>query len=384
MSFDQLYYPNIEPKLNSKMAMSFLHWDRVLRIFPKKGSTKFNPINGIVKVLEDERILVSIPLEDNDIDKASTILDKIISKIKGPLSQDKIEFETLIRPVPYNLGKKGYFIYEGKTDFSFSKVYPKYFREEKDWQGNRVYLCSYETGLTYMTLLAYFVCKRLDCKNTITDSGNSFPLFVALNKYLNFPKYDCDINFLKIEKASKEVERIFYLPLLKLLEPIDFQTNKTIEKIIEFRRDYNDLRCQYLQIIEAFLNELYGCIDDEAAKETIQIHEQKFIAHLTIMISACKDKGIPVNERIVAYGNMGSLEIVAKLWDHASKFIELITLNYLSLLKPILKIKPSIDFYNNALKKSEHFYPLLIQEKFAPQLLQKIFRKIKSMDEIII
>lgn len=291
MPNDQLYYPNLEPKLNAKLAISFLHWDRVLRIFPRKGTANFRRSNGIINDLEKEKILVSRPLENYEIDQASQWLDRMISIVEGPLSEEKVALETLIRPRPKVFGKSDYFIYKGKTDYSFSKAYPKYFKESRDHSKNVIYHCSFETGLTYMTLLAYFMCEEMNCKNTITDSGNSFPLFIALNKYFDFSGIDKATSFVPLAKASKEVERIFYLPLLKLLEPINFKPNTTIEQIIAFRQDHDNLRKEYLEIIDAFLNDLYSCTGDDDAKDIIQQHEQKFQSHLKIMISACKEQG---------------------------------------------------------------------------------------------
>jgi hypothetical protein len=382
MPNDQLYYPNLEPKLNAKLAISFLHWDRVLRIFPRKGTANFRQSNGIINDLEKEKILVSRPLENYEIDQASQWLDRMISIVEGPLSEEKVALETLIRPKPKVFGKSDYFIYKGKTDYSFSKAYPKYFKESRDRSKNVIYHCSFETGLTYMTLLAYFMCEEMNCKNTITDSGNSFPLFIALNKYFDFSGIDKATSFVPLAKASKEVERIFYLPLLKLLEPINFKPNTTIEKIIAFRQDHDNLRKEYLEIIDAFLNDLYSCTGDDDAKDIIQQHEQKFQSHLKIMISACKEQGIPVNERIVTYGRMSNWELAGKLWDNSCKVVNIIKLNALSLIKPTLKMKPSLDFYNNVMKKSAHFYPLLIQESFAPTYAQQAYSAINKMDKI--
>ncbi len=382
MPNEQLYYPKLKPKLNAKLAISFLHWDRVLRIFPRKGTADLKKSDGIIRDLEKEKILVSQPLDNYEIDQASQWLDRMIRTVEGPLSEEKIALETLIRPIPKVFGRSDYFIYKGKTDYSFSKAYPKYFKEDRDRSRNVIYRCSFETGLTYMTLIAYFMCKKMDCKNTITDSGNSFPLFIVLNKYFDFSAIDKDISFVPLAKTSKEVERIFYLPLLKLLEPINFTPNTTIEKIIAFRQDHDNLRKEYLAIIDAFTNELFDCTNDDDAKDIIQQHEQKFISHLKIMTFACKAKGIPVNERIVIYGRMSTWELVGKLWDSKSKVINIIKLNALSLLKPTLRMKPSLEFYNNVMKNSAHFYPLLIQESFAPTYAQQVYSAINRMDKI--
>ena len=132
MSNDQLYYPNLEPELNAKLAISFLHWDRVLRIFPRKGTARLRQSTGIIKDLEKEKILVSKPLDNWEIDQASSWLDKMISIVEGPLCEEKIALETLVRPRPKVFGRSDYFIYKGKTDYSFSKAYSKYFKEGKD------------------------------------------------------------------------------------------------------------------------------------------------------------------------------------------------------------------------------------------------------------
>jgi len=65
------------------------------------------------------------------------------------------------------------------------------------------------------------------------------------------------------------------------------------------------------------------------------------------MVSACKEKGIPVNERIVSYGSMSNWELASKLWSGANKVVDIIKLNALSLIKPALNMKPSLEFYND-------------------------------------
>ena len=79
---------------------------------------------------------------------------------------------------------------------------------------------------------------------------------------------------------------------------------------------------------------------------------------------------------------MSNWEIAGKLWDNSCKVVNIIKLNALSLIKPALKMKPSLDFYNNVMKKSAHFYPLLIQESFAPTYAQQVYNAINKMDKI--
>ncbi|MFZ2634223.1 MAG: hypothetical protein WA081_17555 [Desulfosalsimonadaceae bacterium] len=385
MSYEQLYYPNLQPKIDAKLAISFLHWDRVMRIYPVKGSAKFRPSSGIINELEKEKILVSEPLDYEDIQHASKYFDRIVSIVNGPLSEKSMDLERLIRPRPKILNKNSYYIYEGKADHYFPRKYPQYFESSKDLSGNEIFLCSKETGLTYMTLLAHFLCQRKAYKNTITDNTDAFPLFVTLNKYLDLSNSDKKMNkFVPAVKAAKEVEKIFYLPLLKVLEPADFDNEKTLERIISFRADKDNdrIRKEYLEIIDRFLTELYACKSQEEATELINNHEKKFQSHLKILISACKQKGIPVNEKIINYGDMSTWELAGKAWDQTSKMINLITKNSISLVKPLLQTKPSIDFYNHTLKNSEYCYPLLIQETFAPTISQKIFKRINQFDKI--
>lgn len=79
---------------------------------------------------------------------------------------------------------------------------------------------------------------------------------------------------------------------------------------------------------------------------------------------------------------MSNWELAGKLWDNSCKVVNIIKLNALSLIKPTLKMKPSLDFYNNVMKKSAHFYPLLIQESFAPTQAQQAYSAINKMDKI--
>jgi hypothetical protein len=159
---------------------------------------------------------------------------------------------------------------------------------------------------------------------------------------------------------------------------------ETISKIIAFRKDPNNekLRRNYLNRIDDFLEEFNECQNDKDAIEIAQFHEKKFRNSLKILISACREKGIPVNEKIISHGRKSSWETVGRFWDAACKVNNVITKSFLSIIKPLLKTKPSIDFYNNVLMETEDFYPLLIQENFDPTIAQKTFARIRELDKI--
>jgi len=233
-----------------------------------------------------------------------------------------------------------------------------------------------------MTLLAHFLNKRKNYCNTITDQPEAFTLFIVLNKLLNLsPK---DENLIDIVEAAEKVEKIFFIPLFKVLEPKQFVGIKTIEKIIKFRDDQNNdaLRKRYLTRIDSFLNNLHECNNDDEVKETVKRHETEFNNQLKILIAACKANGIPVNEKIVNHGKKSGWEIAGRLWDNANKVIEVVTKNVMSIIKPALNIKPSVDFYNNVVRESQDFYPLLIQETFSPTQSQRVFERIRQLDQI--
>jgi len=79
---------------------------------------------------------------------------------------------------------------------------------------------------------------------------------------------------------------------------------------------------------------------------------------------------------------MNGWEVAGRLWDATCKVIDIVTGNVLAIVKPLLKLKPSLDFYNKTLKKTDDFYPLLIQETFAPTFAQRLFGRIRQLDEI--
>ena len=75
-------------------------------------------------------------------------------------------------------------------------------------------------------------------------------------------------------------------------------------------------------------------------------------------------------------------DVAGRLWENTNKVIDVVTKNVLSVIKPFLNIKPSIDFYNNVLKESQDFYPLLIQETFSPTVTQRAFKRIRQLDKV--
>jgi len=384
MSHEQLYYPNLTPRITTKLAISFLHWDRVMRIFPKEGTAVFRPSYGIVSDLEREDILVSEPLEYDDIEKATTWFDRLISILEDQKSPRQSAAKSLVRPLPRLRKRTDYYIYRGKANYSLSEAYPKYFHLGSDPDRNEVFFCTKETGLTYMTLLAYFLNERKNYANTITDQDNAFPLFIVLNRLLHFSSSRDSIDFVPIFEAAKQVERIFFIPLYRVLEPANFKGEKTIERILSFRKDQSSdqLRKGYLRRIDSLLSDLKQCHDDTEAKEVAYKHEQDFHNHLKILIAACEQHGIPVNKKIISHGRMNGWEIAGRLWDATCKVKDIATMNVLAIVKPLLKLKPSLDFYNKTLKKTDDFYPLLIQETFTPTYAQRLFRRIRQLDEI--
>lgn len=381
---EQLYYPNITPRMTAKLAISFLHWDRVVRIFPKEGTAEFRPSRGVIKDLEEEGILVNETLDFNDIEKATTWFERLIAIVEGPTSAQQSAAKSLVRPIPKLWEISDYYIYKGKANRSFRDDYPKYFHPGTGSNGNEIFFCTKETGLTYITLLAYFLNERKQYANTITDQPDAFPLFIVLNRLLHFSSQRDSNDFVPVVEAAKQVERIFFIPLLRVLEPANFEGEKTIEKIISFRRDPNneELRKGYLGRIDSFLSDLKQCHSDTEANEVAERHEQDIKNHLKILIAACEAHDIPVNRKIVSHGRMNGWEVAGRLWDATCKVIDIATKNVLAIVKPLLKLKPSLDFYNKTLKKTDDFYPLLIQETFAPTFAQRLFGRIRQLDEI--
>ena len=382
MAHNQLYFPHLVPHLTKKLAISFLHWDSVLRIFPKRDTADFGTRDDIIKELEDAKILICENLEYHDIEQATSFFDKLMGIVKDDNEFKRTTAKTLVQPLSKFLPKPGYYIYEGKANHDLENNYPQYFKSGSDLHGNKIFHCTKSTVLTYMTLLAHFLNKRKNYCNTITDQPEAFPLFIVLNKLLKLSPED--ENLIDVVEAAEKVEKIFFIPLFKVLEPKKFEGNKTIEKIIEFRNDQNNdsLRKRYLTRIDSFLNDLHRCNNDSEVKETVKRHELEFNNQLKILISACKANGIPVNEKIVNHGKKSSWEIFGRLWDNTNKVIDVVTKNVVSIIKPALNIKPSIDFYNNVLRESQDFYPLLIQETFSPKPSQRAFKRIRQLSKI--
>jgi len=383
MKHMQLYYPNLTPKITNKLAVSFLHWDSVTRIFPEEGTASFRPSEGIISELEEEGILKNEPLSYNDIEKATNIFRQIISIAKGKNSEQKFVAMDLVKPRSRFINQ-GYYIYKGKMNENLIADYPQYFKRSKDLNNNEIFFCTKETGLTYMTLLAYFLNKRKNYGNTITDQIDAFPVYIALNKLLDLNSIDESLDLVSIIDASNLVEKIFYMPLLKVLEPAKFEGEDTIRRIIDFRSESenNKLRVKYLRRIDSFLSDLKKCKDDECVKETALKYEEDFQNHLKILIAACEKHSIPVNKKILNHGCMNGWDIAGRLWDKYSKIVDIVTFNYLAVVKPILKLKPTLDFYNNTLKKTDDYYPLLIQETFNPNYTQRIFARINQLGKI--
>jgi hypothetical protein len=212
MTHDQLYYPNITPQLTSELSISLLHWDRVMRIFPQKGTADLSASTKIMNELEKEEILVNEYLKYEDIVGAVEWFVKLMSIVKDPKNPQYRTAKSLVSPLR-SPGSK-YFIYRGKVNHDFPTEFPEYFSYGLDSRKNEIFFCSRQTGLLYMTLLTYFLNKRKNYSNTITDQPDAFPLFIVLNKIFNLTEDSDAINFEPIVKAAKQVE-IFFCPIIQ-------------------------------------------------------------------------------------------------------------------------------------------------------------------------
>ena len=132
MSHEQLYYPNITPTINAKLAVSLLHWDRVMRIFPKEGTAHFRPSHGILRDLEAEGILVGEPLEYEDIDKATSHFERLVAITDGRRGPQRSAAQSLVSPLSRLRKTSNYYIYRGKANLWLHDEYPKYFRLGRD------------------------------------------------------------------------------------------------------------------------------------------------------------------------------------------------------------------------------------------------------------
>lgn len=385
MEHEQLYYPNLTPDLSAEFAISLLHWDRVMRIFPKEGSAVFRPSAGIVHELEQRDLLVCEPLEDPDISEAMRTFDRLMNVITESSDKCSRILANWIKPLT-SLGRSAgrYRIYRGKANYSLSDLYPKYFCNSVDSMGNEVFLCARTTGLTYMTLLAYFLNRRKGFANTITDQPACQPLFITLSRVLELGAEPTADHFVSFVDATKQVERIFFQPLYRILKPKFFEGEDTYRKIMAFREkpEHDNLREGYLSLIDQFLSDLYQCVSDDDVRTVVDKHDKRFQSHLQVLISACKDHGIPVETKIINQGRMSGWEIGGHVWDITCRVKDVVTMNVLSVVKPLLKLKPSLDFYHNILMHHDHYYPLLIQETFSPIHPQKVFHLLQRLDKI--
>jgi hypothetical protein len=284
MLSEQLYYPNIVPEITPRFALSLLHWDKVVRIFPKHQveSGKYQPSS--ISALEYEGLLESEQLDETDKDKCWEWFEKIVTSVNAPMGPGKLEAEMLVKECHIK-GRNNYFIFRGKSNIQLSKEYPKLFIEDKDEFGNDVFVCSKETGLTYMTLMSYFVCERRKFGNAITDHANAFPLFIFLKTHVGFssaeiPEFHTSIN------QNRYVDRIFYMPLIRFLEPKISQDPRIIENIISFRknRDNEKLRIKYLKRIKALLAALKTCSNDKEAKQVAAFYEGELSDRLVMIL----------------------------------------------------------------------------------------------------
>ena len=174
------------------------------------------------------------------------------------------------------------------------------------------------------------------------------------------------------------------MPLIRFLEPKITPDLRIIENIISFRKDKDNekLRINYLKRIEGLLADLKKCSNDNEAKDAAAAHERVLSGELEMMIAACKQYGIPVRAKTINHSEMNGWEIFGKVWEATTKIVELYHLGSLILLKPLLKLVPSINFYNRVLMKKNTFYPLLILESLSPTWTQKIYAKIRRLDEV--
>ncbi|MFC1982527.1 hypothetical protein ACFLV5_01895 [Chloroflexota bacterium] len=384
MGHAQLYYPNINPSITAKLAISLLHWDKVVRIFPGDYIDEMLPRHGIIKTLEDEGILTYEAAGYEDVNDATKFFEELVSISEDEHNPQQSAAKTLVRPLSGQSKRGDYYLYEGKLGYGLGQNYPKYFRVGSDRKGNRVYLCSKQTGVTYMTILAYLLNQQSNYTNTITDYDGAFPLFVALDRLLQLPLRPGSIDFVPVVDTAKQVETIFYMPLLKVLEPAGFGGDRTIEQILKFRqdKDNDNLRKEYLVRIDNFMSELKKCGNDAEVKEVVNKHDKKFQTHLKAMIDACKQNRIPVNEKVVSHGRRSGWSVISRLWDATSKVIDVISLNKLGVIKPLLGLKPSLNYYEEVLKEHDDFYPLLIAETFAPTRAQQLYHQIQRLDKI--
>lgn len=386
MTHDHLYYPNLTPRITAKLGISLLHWDRVVRIFPQEGSSLFRPSTGIIRDLESEGLIVNEQLEYDDIQKATILFDRIVRLAEGERSLSQAVAQSLIEPIPKLWKKVDYCIYRGKANYSLSNAYPKYFQDGEDIYGNDLFYCSKETGLTYMTLLTFFLNERKAYTYSYTDQTETFSLFIALNRLFKLREVQSADNLIRFVKSAKQIERIFFLPFYRVLKPRIFRGESSIEKIISFRKDTNNdqIRKEYLSHIDSFLLELNGCQNDVEVEVVAHKHKQAFQNQIKILIAACENNGIPVSKKFISHGSMSAWITLSHLWDVGSSIISIFKGDSLAIIKPLLKVKPSVDFYNEILMKTGYFYPLLIQENFAPSICQEVFRCIRRCNKILI
>jgi hypothetical protein len=385
MGHEQLYYPNLTPELSAEFAISLLHWDRVMRIFPKEGTTFFRPSTGIVHELEQRGLLVCEPLEDPDISETMHTFDKLMNVVTDRSDERSRILTNWIKPLTSLEKLAGrYRIYRGKANYSLSNLYPNYFCKSVDSMGNEVFLCARTTGLTYMTLLAYFLNRRKGFVNTITDQPACQPLFITLSRILVLGAEPTADHFVSFVDATEQVERIFFQPHYRILKPKVFEGEATYRKIMAFREkpEYDNLREVYLSLIDHFLSDLYQCANDDDVRTVVNQHEKKFQNHLQVLISACKAHGIPTETKIISQGRMSGWEFGGHVWDITCSVKDIVTMNVISVMKPLLKLKPSLDFYHNTLMHHDHYYPLLIQETFSPTYPQKVFHLLQRLYKI--
>ena len=385
MEHELLYYPNLTPELSAEFAIGLLHWDRVMRIFPREGTAVFRPSTGIMHELEQRELLVCQPLENPDISRAMRTFDKLMRVVPDKNNEHSRTLANWIKPLTSPGRLEGeYPIYRGKANNSLSRLYPKYFVDSVDSMGNKVFLCTRTTGLTYMTLLSYFLNRRKRFANTITDQSACQPLFITLSRVPGLGTDPTTDQFVSFVDAAKQVERIFFQPLYRILNLQVFEGEVTYRKIMAFREkpEHDNLRQAYLSLIDQFLSDLYQCTSDDEVKNVVNKHDNMFQNHLKVLITACKAHGIPVSTKIVNHGRMSGWEIAGHVWDSTCKVTDIVTMNALSVVKPLLKLKPSLDFYNNTLMRHDYYYPLLIQETFSPTHPQKVFHLLQRLDKI--
>lgn len=382
LSLEQLHFPNLEPDLTGRLGLGLLHWDSISRMVPPPPVPGSNdqaarPLTGVLAELEQAGLLVPVELIRDDILDAQKAFQKLMTSAILPATKSTNE-KPLV--TPRTSEEKTYFVHAQKSGVPLHDKYPDYFKmsEEKDR-----FFCSPTTGYTYGSFLAHFLRRRLQFPLTATDMPNSQSVLLSLKTFVEKRSEEEVDAGCQLRSKSSQLERTFFMPLFRVLSPSIFEGEVVFKKILSFRTTHDGLRKDYINRATRLAEALGNADSSEKVRDLVATERKELSRSLSLMAEACKGHGIPVHPKFVTYSPQRRWQWAARIWSAVEKTTSLIVENSpVFLIERLAKIPETLDYYQEEALNNPLFYPLLIQEAFAPTTQQTVFKKMAELHRI--